>query len=500
MRPIKFILRNKSFLISLLAVIIVIVFTSAKSVPHDNESVYLLQLKKAWQPDFLSADWTFSAAGSEHWLFNKIFGFFTLFTSIEVLAWSGRILTWCINSTLLLLVAKKFKLPFGISAIFLVIWISIGQSLVAYSWIFGGFEAKCVSYSFLLAASLSGLNNRIKTAGIFSGLAFSFHPSVGLLGGLALFAGLLIVYELNKKVWLFLFCAALFAVPGIIQSITTLLESQSTQNDLSYLIFVRMPHHLDIFSWPKKSLAALMIILGFNLYYTFTVKRFLIWRGLLGFQIGLALPFIIGIVAAALNIYQLVAFFPFRLFPLFSPLISFLCIGHFLYFRFKDRKNRLLAFTVLGLMLVLPNPLEGVYTQINQTINSWRSNSDSLKEVLLWASENLPEDIQVLAAPWRKDTWYLIRRPIIFSHGYFPYSNLKEWRMRAEDVYGNIPYGLVRSERFKKMQEQFNKLSIEEIIKIKNEYSADYLITTTVYPFKKVYASGEYIIYEIDLN
>ncbi|MCV5526408.1 hypothetical protein OFN18_30525, partial [Escherichia coli] len=47
-------------------------------------------------------------------------------------------------------------------------------------WIFGGFEAKTIAYSFLLLALWMTAAGKLSIGGVFLGLTFAFHPAVGI--------------------------------------------------------------------------------------------------------------------------------------------------------------------------------------------------------------------------------------------------------------------------------------------------------------------------------
>ena len=58
-------------------------------VPSNNESLYLLQLAKFWNPNLFSNDWTFSGPLTSHFVFNFVFGPLTLLFPLD---WSDSVL------------------------------------------------------------------------------------------------------------------------------------------------------------------------------------------------------------------------------------------------------------------------------------------------------------------------------------------------------------------------------------------------------------------------
>jgi len=143
------------FNFALLFAYVLILNREGAFVPSNNESTYLLQLAKQWNPGLLSNDWSFSGQSSSHYVFNLIFGPLTLLLSLEIVGWIGRILSWSLILVALFQLAKHFRIPLWMITASILLWLFYGQSIVGGEWILGTFEAKCIAYA-LLFFSLNG--------------------------------------------------------------------------------------------------------------------------------------------------------------------------------------------------------------------------------------------------------------------------------------------------------------------------------------------------------
>lgn len=487
-----------SWPIALFTVLIVTLVTQAGPVPHDNEGAYLLQLYRTWHPDFLAEDWTFANAGSEHWLFNHMIGFVTLFMPLRMVAWVGRASCWVLSSAILLRLLKRLGLAPWQAALAIVTWIAVGQSLLGGEWMLGGFEAKTVAYVFLLAGVLKATENKVCVSALLVGLSFSFHPSVGALGGLATFIGISAAHPRINTVLRFGLVAAVAAVPGLIAILPVAFADSASEADAAYLLTTRLPY-MNPLSWAKTAIGALFLTFAFNVWYAWSRRRLNVWRGVLGFQIGLVLPFAVGLVAGLTGAYRFLLYFPFRLFPLFTPLLFFALLAHSIGPSVRRRIHTPLFLAGLLVLASLPNPVHGLYRQVEamHSIRSQRHNNDSLRLAYKWSAKHLPANAVVLAPPWDRNVWYFLKRPIVVSHRYFPYGNLSEWRERSRRVFGEFPPSFSSTEIYQHIQIRYASHSADEIIDLRKQYQFDFLITRSDYPFEAVYRSGTYTVYDL---
>lgn len=489
---------NVKWIIAFVIVLVVVAMMHGYPVPHENEYVYLLKAYQTWHPDFLETDWTFEHTGSEHWLFNRVFGALTLVLPLEMVGWLGRLATWVTISWLLCLIARDLKLSPWAAAISIGAWVAIGQSLMAESWVFGGFEAKCVAYAFLLASLRAVGRGRLDLSAAFIGLAFSFHPSVGAFGAVGLATALIFSAQGLRGLARYVIVALVTGLPGLVMVLPALASSATYVGNAEYLVFVRVPHHLDALSWPKAAYVTLFMALAFNSLYGW-IKRS---SGgpllhLLGFQLGITAVFAIGVLARLLSLHGLLLYFPFRLFPLFTPLLFFFFLSH-LVERFAGCTHRV-PFAALGLLTLMsfPNPFDGLHDGTREMLTRWSTAPTELATALNWTRRSVEDSARLIAPPWEKSVWYHSHRATVVNHMYFPYEELAEWRQRSALVFGDLPHGITWTEMHAQMEQGYESLSPRKVREISNRYAAKYIVTRVEYPFAELHRSGEYRVYRV---
>jgi hypothetical protein len=255
---------NAAMQFALLMVFALVLNREGNRVPGGNEQVYLLYLVKAWHAQFLASDWTFQEPTAGHPVFNLVFGWPTLFMSVEALGWVGRLVSWAAIFIALMRIGRHFRIPSWMASAGILLWLVQRQSFVANEWIIGTFEAKCAAYACLLWAIDLILRRRVVVPAILTGLAFTFHSAVGLWGGAAV---ALAFVSLNpiKTTLKFTAWAALAALPGVITSLKLVLGGHAISPDEArYLVISEMPFHLDPLTFGIAKIAVLYMMLLFN--------------------------------------------------------------------------------------------------------------------------------------------------------------------------------------------------------------------------------------------
>ena len=160
----------------------------AAPVPGVNEPHYLCKAKHFWQPDWCQKDF-FLSSPNAHTVFYVTVGALTQVFTLDQSAWIARALAS------LVLAWGWVK---GLSPLFCTTWAPLWCAWVFLAmascgnfsgeWLVGGVEGKVFSYGLLLAAFGDFQQRRYVRAAVWSGVAVSFHPVVGLWGLLAFFA------------------------------------------------------------------------------------------------------------------------------------------------------------------------------------------------------------------------------------------------------------------------------------------------------------------------
>jgi len=489
-------LKENYFVHFALLLLAVFVFVG-KPVPYSNDFSYLLQLASTYNPDFLSNDITFSAPANERWLFNHIFGVFTLFLSIEFVGWVGRILCWSGLLIALLKLGKRWEIPLWMISLSIFIWLCFEQSIVADEWMFGGFEAKCVAYILLLFAIDRFCDGRDLSSAILLGLTFSFHPIVGLWGISAALIALFIHHWDLLRTLKVVGITAAFSLFGLIPLFIMRANSQApTSENLEFLQLVKFPFHFDPLSWAKSSILLVILFIAFCLFVHFRDEKQAPNKILILFLSALGLFFFVGILLRLFNQFALLELMPMRLFPLFAPLFFLFYLGKA--FKRNSIKNPLVIGLLAGILFLTAwtgLPLRAV-AQIQQNQQSWTEKLDDTAEVFIWLRENTKSNAVVIAPPWRFDYWYLSRRPSVVNYYQPIYSNLNEWQTRLNSLVGPAS----EDKEFREDEELskfYNALTEENVKEIAGKYEAKYLVSESDYDFPVLFSKGKVKIYSV---
>jgi hypothetical protein len=485
---------NKYILPSCFLLCSVLVLYHYAHVPYGNENYYLLRLFSTYHPDFLENDWTFGSGAPEHFIFNHIFGLFTLFMPLEVVGWLGRIACWAAIIIVLLRLARHLGVGEWAGAAAILAWIGIGQSLVGGEWIFKGFEAKCVSYFLLFGAIVMLLEEKEKLGALLLGLSFSFHPGVGLWGGLATAVALPALNMTVKRIATFIICAGIGALPGAIALAPHLIGSvQTTQNDWAYLALNVMPYHLDPFSWPKREYFTLFLLWVVNGLYFSKNQSDRTVRFTFFFQSAVGAIFIIGIIWRGFGRYDLLQYFPFRIFPIITPLLFFLFIAKAINeHRIRDLGKVILYAWVLAL-LCLPNPIIEFLDKRHAISSEIRIGNNDLFQAFKWISLNTPHGAIGIMPPWRKDVWHISKRGSVVNYRTPLYHKLPEWRERVEKLVGPVR----PNDTTLDLQRRYEALTERSIVELSQLYEAEFIVSRTLYSFQRIAQVGTYNIYTL---
>ncbi|MEM9412089.1 MAG: hypothetical protein AAGA30_13310 [Planctomycetota bacterium] len=143
-----------------------------------NESHYLTKAKHFWNPEWCAGD-LFMESANAHYFFFLICGWPTLFLSLDVYAWIGRVSCWLF----LAISWQKLNRSFGVRdsvVLFSAILFGIltDRFDMAGEWVIGGFEAKSISYIFVLWSISRLLEGDIFRCLVPAGFAIAFHAVI----------------------------------------------------------------------------------------------------------------------------------------------------------------------------------------------------------------------------------------------------------------------------------------------------------------------------------
>ena len=468
-----------------------------KPVPSSNEYSYLLRLRKVYDPAFLAGDPTFSTPLNEYWLFDHLFGLPTLFFSIETVGWFGRIGCWTVLLFALMKLGKRWKIPLWTISVSIFLWLYVGQSIVADEWMFGGFEAKCVAYICLIFALDNFCGERDVMAAMLLGAAFAFHPVIGLWGIAAAIPAFLIVRRDARRTLKVGIIAGAFALVGAIPLLQMRAASVApTTDNLRYFQLVKFPHHFDPFSWSRSEILLLGLLLAFCVVVHAQIKTVEPPKFLLTFLSMLGVFFACGILARALNQYELMKYTPTRLFAVFMPLFFFYYLSSAYRHNFL-RKPWQIAVLLPIILLSFWNgiPKRG-FEQAQANYQIWNQPPDETTAAFLWLKDNTPSDALVIAPPWRYDFWYLSERAEVVNYRKPIIADIGEWQARLDNLIGKAEpeKGSREDEESAKFYFEIGKETIDALA---DKYGAQYFVTETVYPYPLVFSKDKIKVYRL---
>ncbi|TNE48588.1 MAG: hypothetical protein EP343_16015 [Deltaproteobacteria bacterium] len=467
------------------------------------EYLYLPSLVNTYNPAYAPSDWTLASPFYEHLVFNKTFGLLTLFLPLEWLGWLGRITFWTLLVLSFFRLGRNLGIPLRLVSLMLIIWLIRGQSVVASSPLFGGFEAKSLSYWLLLTSINLFLEERWTPASLLLGAAFSFHPGVGLCGGVAVgFAVLLQGHPLRQmgKMFGFVFAASL---PGL-YTIGLLLSHQGgkvvTSETWRFFCLKALPYHMDPFSWPLRSLFLLFLFMIFGLVHTLLCLENHKWRFVYAFQFGLGLLFALGMYWRWAESYSLLRYFPFRLFGTLVPLFFLFHLSHAFKNGLLVPKRPVIA--ALGFITVLsygsPVVVE-FYDQATATLHQWRARPDDISKTFRWLRTNTPNNAIAILPPWRTDSFHATQRGQIANLLAIRHDSVVEWRARLQDLLGK-PLPTLSVEATEEIKKRFLQRTTQQIQDMGKKYKANYLVSRTRYPFPVLFRTPTYNVYDLRPN
>jgi len=464
----------------------------ARAVPFGNEYVYLLRLKRTYDPTFLLNDVSFAAPATEHWFFNHIFGLFTYVASLEVIAWTGRVICWAVLIYALQRLARHWEIPLWMATAGILLWLAAGQTVVGGEWMIGTFEAKCVAYICLLFALDGLLRGKVIYPGILLGLTFSFHPAVGLWPilavGIALLASRRTLADVVKVIALTL----LFSLPGLVPLLTGG-TTHGVADDWRYLELVRFPQIFDAFSWPKTAIVLAYMQLAFCVMIYVKGERKRTDTFLIAFLAALGAFFTLGVLLRAAGQFELMEMMPTRLFPVFAPLFFFWYLAR----AFQERvfAPPLTAIAVVAFLAIMlwQSPFATANDQFHQTVESWQGGLDTTDDAFNWIAANTPNGTIAIAPPWRQDYWWQTKRAQIVSWNFPTYTDLGQWHAHVQALAGETP----RTKEGDTRTEFYYSLPKSKVDSLASETGAEYLVSDAAYPYPILFQAGDTRVYKL---
>jgi len=482
------------------------------AVPAHNESVYLLELARTYDPGIALGDWTLEGHFAEHFVFNHLFGALALWIPLEPLAWLGRLGSWALCLMGWIRLGGRLGVGPWWTLLCILAWVATGAPNPAAAWMFGTFEAKAVAWGCMLFALDSRLGARPLASALWLGASISLHPGVGSWAALAIGLTALSRREPLPQLARYVAWTALAAAPGLLP-ILWLRDTPPVSAD-TLEIFVRLhsPYHLDPFSWPP--------ILTLFPFLCWAVGVFTVWRWrrneagiwLAVWLSWLGVVFLAGVGWRAAGYYGLMLTLPFRLFGILAPPFA----GLFVIAAALDRAPQLRwagrALLATGLAVCLAFAARWSAPRVQEVMASHSApriggvgpcRGGQLEEVFAWVREGTPPGSVVVSPPWNRDALYWSRRAHIALWWYPRYDDLEGWRRRIESMVGPLsvhraPPGANPMSADLWMPATYVDLPLAQVEGLASEFGADYIVTPARYPLEVVHRAGVCRVYALE--
>jgi hypothetical protein len=231
----------------------------------------------------------------------------------------------------------------------------------------------------------------------------------------------------------------------------------------------------------------------YNLFYYFKNKDNLSLKFITCFQLVTFLIFLTGIVWRITEKYELLGFFPFRLFPVLTLLFFFFFITQAIFDR--GRQEPVNTFLVLGAITLLyfPNIVSLATAKARTIVMQYRTTEDDLIHTLRWVAAHTPHNAVGIVPPWRQSSWYFSQRAQVVNYRMPLYERLHEWRERCDALIGPI----VKGDSQEMFHQRYESLTEEAIRALADRYGGDFLVTRSGYNFPLLFQSLEYRVYSI---
>ena len=470
-------------------------------------------MDRQWLPN----DWYLNLRTDYRVLFDILVGSFLSKVGFQTVSLAGCLLEYLAFAFALDSLYRALHLRFEYGAAALALFLG-QQFLVAGEWMIGGLETKVFAYICVLFSISLILNERYRLAFFLAGLAFSFHPLIGMYSFFCLCVALFCVAIRTgeflrpfKSVWL-------FPVSGLVGffSIFQQLRFSSSSNNRAWEIYVlfRLPRHLYPAAWQGHTwiwllgLSILLIIIMLRVVREKKSKFLLIY---LLCSIGL---FGIGLVFYFLGLISWLRFYWFRLADVMVPfwlpilLLSWLSTEG-VKLRLERINGKLFSFTKTRpgyslsawiFILVFLISLGNFAITFRGTRQQEQANL-SEKNMLTWIADNTPENAVFMVDPNLSDFYLTAQRGMFCSFKHLPSygDEILEWYDRLSLCNGDKAFLQTGTGVAGELTGNFYSLSLEQIDIIGEKYHVSYYLGNEkrLLDLPLVYDSGSYRLYLI---
>jgi hypothetical protein len=518
--------------IAILPVFLVLIIKFFLPELQQNEAGKLVSVRQVFDPSFLSHDWAVARGCGDN-VFDLVSAvliapFWLWLRNSILVALAARLLCWGILLAALVKLSRTLTIEWYALSCSLGVWICNDQNLGAGEWIFGSAEAKCLAYALLLLAMDAALRKKLLRAGMCCGLAICCHVLVGAWGSMALGGALLLCYRDYgwRRIGQFMALVAGLSIPIAMIAVHYAVPGTPAERQASNRLAVSFsdPFHIDpsyFGGWQVLAVAFVLAVGAAWLFFKVTARSQA--KLLSSFLAMLILEFLAGLLAWELNQFWFLKSFPFRVPDVLVFLFFMLALPCFVArliaklwkqirgdsFRPRSRsawRRLALLFTLVCLVLagflrdldtVLAHDLPIFVAQWQQYIYGPKT---SWQEMTEWIRDNTPKSAIIMAPPWEFDFWLEAERAQVVSYKRPPHNvRLLEWYRRMTAMNGGAFHSRGSAAR-DELRKNYPQLSLAQIETIRNQYSADYYLTTWERGDLRgnlVHVSGSYYLYRL---
>ena len=498
-----------------IGLILLIFFTQAGTpAPQTNEAQYLAKAKHFWSPDWCEND-QFLNSGNAHYGFFFAFGWISLFCTLDVLAWIGRIAGWLLIACGWQRLIARLTSDRWASVLSAGLWVFfVDRFHMSGEWVIGGIEGKVFAYGFVLLALEWMVEAKWNRVWPLLGIASSFHV---LVGGWSVLAGLFAFACQTKMAWQhvrstlpFLFLGGILSLPGLAPAVWagSKVDPVIFSEGCTIYVFERLSHHLVLHEFRWQFIARFLLLTGCWMGIAWWLRSCASYRKLAAFVVGsLIIAAIGGVIDFSVSNQEtaakLLRYYWFRLADVTVPLG--VASGMFVlveklrdsHGQFAKAVQSIVAICVLAhLTFSIPQQRFAAVPEADRqgvSTNPWKVAR--WRETCRWIAENTPRDCCVFAPPSHQTfKWYAGRAEFVnWKDVSQDPENIIEWHERLQQA-----RRIVRRGRWNSPEENTRRL-----IELAEQYDLDYFIAEkrqALPPFiiPKVFENESYIVYEIN--
>ncbi|TWU44084.1 hypothetical protein Q31b_16190 [Novipirellula aureliae] len=443
--------------------------------PMINEAHYLVKAKNFWQPEWCAND-LFASSGKAHAVFYALFGWPTLFFSLETTAWMGRIVGWLLIAVgVQRLTRQLLDVRYACLAV-AILWIAgVEYGNLAGEWVIGGIEAKVPAYGFVLLAMAEMVDRRWNRVWVLLGTASAIHV---LSGGWSVIAASIAWWITERKrssrhpfFTRYLFLGGAIALFGVVPAVWLTIGNPPDQSTMAAKIytFFRLSHHLVpsafapiwYFRFGVLTFAAVGLSLAIDRQFGFAAissEEQAKWDRLQAFAMGAFAIAVIGLLLGWMTIVdrdleaRLLRYYWFRLSDAVIPLLLSLLVVRGIFSRNAQKPMRRVCFAMMTLAigLFLLSSQRSIHLPVppaaSNRVLQWDADAPAEVQqdvwrdwiaVCRWVRSSTRSDA-VLLTPRHQQTfkWYAERAEVV-NWKDVPQNtmDLLEWYRRFRDVF-----------------------------------------------------------------